>query len=146
MPATATFLLLAATAVTPPAAGIGQYGRWGAFAGAGPRACYVVAMPQRGREASAAVVAPPGVPRVELRIGMPVRPGSVVATVDEQAFPVAGDSVAVGHGRRIVAALRNGQRLRVTARSPSGRRIRHDYPLQGFASALDAATLGCLVR
>jgi hypothetical protein len=137
------FLLLApAIAATGPV-GIGQFGRWGAFRDEGRQVCYAVALPL-GSEGSAAVIAPPGPPRLELRLGHPARPGTVTATIDGRRFALAGGERSEITRRAIVVALRNGGRLRVTARDDRGRSIAREYPLRGFASALDAATLACL--
>jgi hypothetical protein len=139
-------LLLALAAAAPPGPGVGQYGRWGAFAAARAGRCYAIAMPMGRAAGAVAVTAPPLAPRVDIRPSRTVRPGSLRASVDGRPLPLDGDATASVSGRRVLAALRTGTRLRVAARDPAGRRFRDDYPLSGLASALDAATIGCLTR
>jgi hypothetical protein len=140
-----SLLLAAAVAAPPGRTAIGQYGAWGAFADARPRRCYAIAMPARGEGGSVAVVAPPGRPRVEVRPSRPARPGSLRVQVDGRALALDGPSLTV-ESRAAIVALRGGTRLRVSGTTAEGRRFRDDYPLRGFASALDAATLACLAR
>ncbi|WP_420140269.1 hypothetical protein [Sphingomonas sp.] len=145
MPLLFPLLLAAAVAAPPGRVAIGQYGAWGAFADARGRSCYAIAMPARGAGGSVAAVAPPGRPRVELRPSRPARPGSLSVRVDGRALAFDGPSPAI-EGRAAIVALRGGTRLRVSGTTAEGRRFRDDYPLRGFASALDAATLACLAR
>ena len=135
---------------------LGQFGRWGAFREG--RHCYAIAEPSQGRArdrrgASVAISSSParGVriqfhARLSRGIG-PGRPASVriggwtlpLVARDRDAW--AADARA---DLRILAAIRSGDALAVTAADARGRRFSDRYALAGAASAIDAAMLGCL--
>ncbi|WP_294393448.1 hypothetical protein [uncultured Sphingomonas sp.] len=146
-----SFLLLVTVGLglAPAAAArtaIGQYGRWGAFRDDRAGGCYVIAMPKRG-EGFAAVAAPPAVPRLTVRLSRAAQAGSVSALIDGTRYLLSGGGRdAALAGRRMVVVLRGGERLRLSAREPGGRRFVDDYDLAGLPSALDAATIACLPR
>lgn len=74
--------------------------------------------------------------------------GSVMLSVDEVSFLLEGEgrfanTKDAGQGLAIVAALRRGERMRVTGHSPSGERFTDYYPLEGVNTAIDAAAAAC---
>ena len=77
-----------------------------------------------------------------------VRDGAAVTVaVDDAAFVLEGtgyDAFADPKTTRaIVAALRTGAKMRVTARAASGSRFTDYYPLGGVQAGIDAAAAGC---
>ena len=137
---------------------LGIWNEWGAFRDAGVPRCYAIAMPK----------AEPGAPRdtqayltvgtwpkrgirgeVHMRLSRRVAQGTrVTLAIGGQSFDlVAADANAWAQDRRmdaaIVALMRSAAQLTVSGKAGDGRAFRDSYRLEGAASALDAAALGC---
>ncbi|QPQ54615.1 hypothetical protein IC614_09795 [Allosphingosinicella flava] len=133
---------------------IGQFHGWGAFRDDRPRRCFAAAEPA-GRQGSggAAYVAfwPDAGNRARFSLSLRAdpRPGSaILLAVGDRRFQfVARGRDAVPADPRasaaIVAAMRTASAMTVVSRSVRGARLRDDYALAGFPSAVDAAALAC---
>jgi len=135
---------------------VGQFQAWGAFTETAPRKCFAAAEPA-GRQGSGGAAFVSFLPaagnraRPSFRLRADPRPGSAILLTiggrqfqlkarGREAFPRPEAEAAV------VAAMRGSTALSVAARSLRGNRIRDDYPLTGFPSAVDAAALACAGR
>jgi len=129
-----------------------QFGSWGAFRDSGH--CYAIAETTNRRDgASVALSSSParGV-RIQFhaRLSRPVDPSRpAVVRVGGVTTPlVARDRDAWAADARtdlrILAAIRSGDTLAVTATDARGRRFTDRYALTGAASAIDTAMIGCL--
>jgi len=152
-------LALALALLAGPAAArdaLGVYQGWGAFRDAAPRRCFAIAEPIRKGSASwrpFASVAHWPLQRIRgqihVRLSRAVPAGTIVALgIDGRRFPmVAGSADAWAPDPRtdaaIVAAMRSGQRMSISAISGTGSRLVDTYMLKGAATAIDAAALGC---
>lgn len=132
---------------------LGLFNRWAAFRDARPTRCYAIAEPVRATSKNArwrpfaSVASWPGGPRNQLHIRLR-RPANGRATlgIAGRRFPlIAGGADAWAPDARadaaIVAAMRSADRMTVSAGG-----ISDTYPLRGAATAIDAATLGCVRR
>ncbi len=135
---------------------IGVYDAWGAFRDGVPPRCYAISAPvgrRRGaRKPFASVAARFGRDR---RPALYVRLSSersarapVTLAVGERRFTLSGNARAAwapdaATDRAIVAAMRGGRSMSVSAVSAAGRPFADSYALGGAATAIDAATLGC---
>lgn len=155
--------VLAQTAAppTPVAEGrrtIGIFAGWGAFADPAPRRCYAIAKPISRRTALypfASVANWPGARvrnQLHLRLSRRRAPSAqVTLSIGERRFPLragqldawAPDAAA---DRAIVAAMRSGRSMSVESVAEGGRPFVDVYPLEGAATAIDAAALACLPR
>ncbi len=136
---------------------------WGAFREGpveAPVRCYAIAEPppasaNAGRGAFASVASWPGKrirAQVAIRLSHPTRDGSrVTLSIGDSTFPliVRGQS-AWAHDRRqdaaIVATMRSGSSMSVSAVGANGNAFADVYRLRGAASAIDTATLACPPR
>ena len=86
--------------------------------------------------------------RSHIRLRREMRPGTgAVVTIGGRRFELIGrgpDAWAADAraDAAIIAAMRNGRSMRVEAQGRRGR-FRDTYDLDGAASAIDAAALGC---
>jgi hypothetical protein len=142
---------------------IAVFREWGAFREGpadAPSRCYAIAEPPRGsanagRGAFASVASWPAKrvrTQVVIRLSHPTRDGSAVTlSIGDAAFPliVRGQN-AWAHDRRqdatIVAAMRSGSSMSVSAVGANGNAFADVYRLRGAASAIDAAALACPMR
>lgn len=151
--------LLAALAAPAVAAkdSLGVFEQWAAFRDASVPRCYAIAKPQpstlqRDFEPFATV----GTwPRRNIRGQVHVRlsrqlasPARVTLIINGRRFAMTGgggDAWAkdAAMDAAIVAAMRAGSRMIVSATDSRGRRFSNTYDLAGVATALDAATVGC---
>jgi len=151
--------LIALTLTAPVAAkdSLGVFGQWGAFRDAEVPRCYAIAAAELNRsrsdfEAFASVGTWPqqrirgqvhfrlsrqlsGNPRVRVAIG-------------GQRFDLTGSgsdawAVNAGDDAAILAAMRSGSRMSISATDNRGNRFTDRYSLGGAATALDAAQVGC---
>jgi hypothetical protein len=152
--------LLAAPAVAEPSSktSLGVFDRWGAFADAAPRRCYAIAQPVRAAGAArwrpfASIATWPGQgARNQLNIRLSRERDSrarVTLSVGERRFAlVAGSIDAWSPDRRtdaaVVAAIRSGRSMSVESLSKAGVPFADVYTLRGAATAIDAASLGCI--
>ncbi|MBX9796464.1 hypothetical protein [Sphingomonas sp.] len=149
----AGLVLVAAPAVARESLGV--HGGWAAFRDASPRRCYAIAAPGSagGRGRGFVTVATwPGGPRAQLyvRLSQPRSPNArVTISIGQRRFALtAGDSDAWAPDARadaaIIAAMRGGRAMSVETLGLRGVPFADAYALDGAATAIDAATLGCL--
>lgn len=155
-------LLLAALALASPLAArdsLGVFGQWGAFRDPGVPRCYAIAMaeePRRGETRERTPYASVGNwpargvrGQVHVRLSRAVAPGAAISlAVGGRRFALAGSGAdAWARDERmdaaIVAAMRSASSMSVSSRDRSGRRFTDRYSLEGAATAVDAATVGC---
>jgi len=139
---------------------LGVFGGWGVFRNAAPRHCYAIAEPdeqhdQRIRRPFATFSSWPGRGvrmQFHARLRLNRLPGSrATLTIGSETFQLvagaadvwASDAASDG---RIVRAVRQGEWMRVTARSTEGRIFSDVYALRGAATAIDATLIGCARR
>ncbi|ABC63647.1 invasion associated locus B family protein [Erythrobacter litoralis] len=139
---------------------LGVFGEWGAFRDPQVPRCYAIAKPAASRlrrdyEPFASVGTWPrrnirG--QVHFRMSREIdgdRP--ITLTINDRRFTLTGgggDAWAKDQAMdaAIVAAMRSGARMVVGATGTNGRRFSNSYDLDGAATALDAATVGCAQR
>ena len=136
---------------------LGIFADWGAFRDPGSPRCYAIAkaLPssaRRDRQAYASVGSWPrravrGQIQFRLSRNLGARPAIRLALGDRR-FELAGSgSDAWARDRAmdaaIVAAMRSAGSLSISATDTRGNRFTDRYSLNGVASALDAATVGC---
>ena len=152
---TLSTLILVTLATAPLMArdSLGVFGDWGAFRDPEVPRCYAIAMPTRtGSEGFATVSHWPARQvrgQLHLRLSRTLQAGS------EPRLVIGGERFALtGAGRdawaqdrqqdaRIVAALRAAATMQVSARDSTGRLFTDSYRLDGAATAIDAASVGC---
>jgi hypothetical protein len=133
---------------------LGVFGDWGAFRDPQVPRCYAIAAAQNARTGQpfASVGTWPRRQvrgQVHVRLSRAVAPSaSISLSVGGEQFELAGGGAdAWAQGRRmdaaIVAAMRSAGSMSVSARDRSGRRFTDRYSLEGAATAMDAATVGC---
>lgn len=135
---------------------IGVHGSWAAFRDDAPPRCYAIVAPLVPSGAAFASVANWPTRRiggqVHLRFYRDARAGSaILLNVDGQVFQLVGrdaDAWAPNRAvdRAIVAAMRTGVSMTVSARDTNGNGFTHAYTLNGAASAIDAAVLACVAK
>lgn len=132
---------------------LGVHRSWAAFKADRPARCYAIAAPENATpRAFASVGVWPGrrgPGQLHLRFHRPARPGSaVVLTVDGGLFQLVSRGLdawapSAAADRAIVAAMRTGLAMTVTARDAAGGAMTFRYALAGAATAIDAAALAC---
>ncbi len=153
----AAALALPATAAARDSLGI--FEGWGAFRDDRPLRCFAIAEPVRPGKGAwrpfAAVAHWPGRGarnQVNIRLSRALAPGAQVTLgIGERNFAmVAGGADAWAPDARtdaaIVAAMRSGSLMSISAQAASGGRFTDSYRLRGAATAIDAAALGCARR
>lgn len=151
-------VLLAAPAAAREALGV--FDRWGAFTDPSPLRCYAIAAPAQSGGASAwrpfaSIATWPGQGvrnQLHIRLSRERNPQSrVTLSVGERRFDlVAGNADAWAPDARtdaaIVTAIRSSRSMSVETLAKSGAPFADVYALRGAATAIDAASLGCLRR
>lgn len=155
-------LILLALAASPALArgSLGMYGTWGAFSdpqsNGGPR-CYAIAMAapsslKRDYQPYAAVGTWPRQQvrgQVHFRLSRRVMAGAPITLIlgGQRYKLVGGGGDAWAADRRmdaaIVAAMRSAGEMTVSARGADGRGFTNTWTLDGAATAMDAAAVGC---
>lgn len=152
--------LAAAAALASPLAArdsLGMFADWGAFRDPAAPRCYAIAKArdstsQRDYQPYATVATWPrrGVRgQVHLRLSRKLAAEPQLSLrVGSQKFALTGsgaDAWAVDRSgdAAIVAAMRSATTMTVTARDARGRRFANTYDLEGAATAMDSATVGC---
>jgi hypothetical protein len=86
---------------------------------------------------------------LHVRLSRKISPaGTITLRVGERSFELTGGGGdAWAQDKRmdaaVVAAMRSAARMTVTARDTGGRAFSDSYSLDGAATAMDAATVGC---
>lgn len=157
---TRTLAFLALLALAAPAAAkdsLGVFGDWGAFRDPQTPRCYAIAKPegsrmQRDYEPYATVGTWPrrnirG--QVHFRLSREINAGRDISLrIGERTFDLTGgggDAWAQDKAMdaAIVAAMRSGSQMVISATDSGGRRFTNTYKLSGAATAMDAATVAC---
>ena len=154
--------LIAAAAASIPAPifakdSLGVFANWAAFRDANVMRCYAIAKPEpsnlsREYEPFASVGSWPkrnirGQLHIRLSREM-AENSSITLIINSRRFALTGgggDAWARDQAMdaAIVAAMRSGSRMIVSAVDKSGKRFSNTYDLSGSATAMDAATVGC---
>ncbi|MFM5931652.1 MAG: invasion associated locus B family protein [Novosphingobium sp.] len=136
---------------------LGVYGKWAAFRDPNIPRCYAIAMAepsqrQRDFQPYAAIGTWPKKNergQVHFRLSRNLAAGSrIVLSISGQQFALSGGGGdAWATDRRmdaaIVAAMRSAREMTVSARDASGNGFSNTYRLEGAATAMDAAQIGC---
>ena len=136
---------------------IGVFGAWGAFRDPAPARCFAIAAPVRAGAASrwrpfASIAARFGRDRrgaVFVRLSTTRSLAApVTLAIGERRFALSGNDSAAwspdaATDHAIVAAMRGGRSMSVAAVTPAGHPFADSYALNGAATAIDAAALGC---
>ena len=137
---------------------LGVFGQWAAFRDPQTPRCYAITAAS-GRAAQASAYASVGTwPRrqvrgqVHIRLSRPLaEAGTGQLQIGRQSFRMAGSghdlwAADPAEDGAIIAAMRGAQSMRLTTRDATGRRLTERYSLDGVATALDAAAIGCARR
>jgi len=157
-PALAVIAIPALLSLAAPLAAkdsLGVFGDWGAFRDTAVPRCYAIAAAQNQARDHAPYASVGTWPRRQVRGQLHVRlsrtaaPSATISlSVGGQRFELTGGGGdAWARDRRmdaaIVAAMRSAGSMSVSARDRAGRRFTDRYSLEGAATAMDAATVGC---
>ncbi|HEX8057075.1 MAG TPA: hypothetical protein VF481_10465 [Novosphingobium sp.] len=137
---------------------LGMFSSWGAFRDPAVPRCYAIAMAepstkQRDYQPYAAVGTWPrrGVRgQVHFRLSRKLAPNSrITLSIGRDRYQLTGgggDAWAVDRrmDAAIVAAMRSAQRMTVSAHDAAGRNFANNWALEGAATAMDAASVGCV--
>ena len=146
-------LLLAAPVAAKDSLGV--FGDWGAFRDPEVPRCYAIAAAEDEARDHAPFASVGTWPKREVRGQVHVRlsrnaaPSATISlSVGGQRFELTGSGGdAWAQDRRmdaaIVAAMRSAGSMTVSARDRAGNRFSDRYSLEGAATAMDAATVGC---
>jgi hypothetical protein len=151
-------LLIATSAAARDSLGV--FDSWGAFTDASPARCYAIAQPAQSGGASswrpfASIATWPAQGlrnQLHIRLSRERNPQSrVTLSVGERRFElVAGNADAWAPDSRadaaIVAAIRSSRSMSVETLAKTGAPFADVYALRGAATAIDAASLGCVGR
>ena len=134
-------------------ASVGIFDAWGAFREGDPARCYAISAPVRIRSPGFASVAArfgrTGRAAIYIRLSRPrAQAAPITLAIGERRFTLSGNARAAwspdaATDRAIVAALRGGRSMSVSAVSLRGRPFADSYALTGAATAIDAAILAC---
>ncbi len=152
--------LLALAAPLAAQESLGVFGDWGAFRNERAGKCYAIAMPdeRRGRRdfaAFASVGTWPGKGvrgQVHFRSSLALpRNARATLTIGAQSFILTGggSNIWARDGQQdaaILAAMRSASSMSLRARDARGAIFVDRYSLEGVATAMDAATVGCAQR
>jgi hypothetical protein len=147
--------LIAAPALARDA--LGMFGQWGAFRDPEAARCYAIAAAapstmQRDFQPYATVAWWPRQSvrgQVHFRVSRKLQPNApIFLSIGGQRIPlVGGGGDAWAADKRsdaaIMAAMRSARQMVLNARDANGRGFSNTYDLQGAATAMDAAAVGC---
>lgn len=152
-------LVLTALVATPVAArdALGVFGQWAAFRDVIAPRCYTIAMamPSTMKREFQPFATVAWWPRkqvrgqVHFRLSRPIKPGAPLnlSIAGQRIALVGGGAEAWAADKRgdaaIIAAIRSAREMTVYARDASGRSFSNSYKLEGAATAMDSAALGC---
>lgn len=139
---------------------LGVFGNWGAFRDDRAERCYAIAMPERrtGRSDFQAFASIGTWPERRVRGQLHFRPSQalpgnaqVTLVVGDRRFALIGGGSNVwapgsAQDEAILAAMRSASVMSLRARDARGTRFVDRYSLTGVATAMDAATAGCVQR
>ena len=147
--------LLAMAAPVSAKDSLGVFGDWGAFRDPQVPRCYAIAAARNDARDHAPFASVGTWPQrevrgqVHVRLSRNTRSGATISlNVGGERFELTGSGAdAWARDRRmdaaIVAAMRSAGSMSVTARDRAGNRFTDRYSLEGAATAMDAATVGC---
>jgi hypothetical protein len=150
-------LLLLAMA-QPGREALGVFDSWGAFRDASPRRCFAIAEPIEKHGAAKPFVSIATWPGDRVHNQLHIRlsrtraaNARVTLSIGERRFDlVAGDADAWSPDARtdaaVVSAIREGRSMSVETVAATGAPFADTYALNGAATAIDAAALGCVGR
>jgi len=136
---------------------LGVYSGWAAFRDEAKARCYAIARPRGddgadGRGAFASVASWPALGirgQIHIRLARKAAPGSSpILRIGSRRFELAAsgrDAWArdAAMDAAIIAAMRSAETFRVSARAAGGGLFTSRYDLDGIATAIDAAVVGC---
>jgi len=151
----AALMLVAGPALARDSLGI--FGTWGAFRDASVPRCYAIAMAQpSSRERAFQPYADVGSwPRrgtrgqVHFRLSRKIAPGArITLSIGGQRLDLVGgggDAWAADQrmDAAVIAAMRSAPDMTVSSHDVDGRGFANSYQLEGAATAMDAALIGC---
>ena len=133
---------------------LGVFGQWGAFRDPEVPRCYAIAQAE-GDAAAVGFATVSHWPDRQVRGQVHIRLSRALNGQDGARLAVSGERFQLaGLGRdvfaadrqmdaRIVAAMRSARSMTVSGRDRQGRLFTDRYALDGAATAIDAATVGC---
>lgn len=152
-------LMLTALIATPVAArdSLGIFGQWAAFRDPQAARCYAIAMaaPSTMRREYQPFATVGWWPRqqvrgqVHFRLSRQIKPGAplTLSIGGQRVALVGGGAEAWAADKRgdaaIMAAMRSAKEMTIYARDTAGRGFSNTYTLEGAATAMDSAALGC---
>jgi hypothetical protein len=137
---------------------LGVFSSWGAFRDPNVPRCYAIAQPEGNAASEYQPFASVGTwPRrnpavrnqLHIRLSRAIaQGGSIRLAIGGQRFDLTGgggDAWAKDQrmDAAIVAAMRSAGSMTISARDTAGRLFTDEYSLEGAATAMDAATVGC---
>ena len=125
---------------------VGTFATWAAFCDE-PNKCFAISEPaERKTHPFLSVAVAGSTLRVQAHLGRLARAAKLVIGDAEFSLAVSGQEATADSrtGRRIVAAMREGESATLVGTSDRGGRFRHHYLLGGAPSAIDAATVASL--
>lgn len=153
----AALVLLALAAPLGARDSLGVFGNWGAFRDPGAGRCYAIAMaePSRGASDYRAFTSVGTWPRRGVRGQVYFRLSRRLAAKPAIALAIGGKRFALTGGggdawapdraidAAVVAVMRAAGSMTISALDARGRRFTDRYDLDGAATAMDAAMVGC---
>jgi hypothetical protein len=150
--------LLALCIASPLAAkdSLGVFDDWGAFRDPAAPRCYAIAAADKGAGAYQAYVDVATWPRRGVRGQVHFRLSRALSAGSHPSLSLGGTRYRLTGGgadawapdkradAAIVAAMRSADSMSVTATDSAGRRFTDRFGLKGAATAMDAATVGCV--
>ena len=151
-------LLLAAPLAAKDSLGV--FGDWGAFRDADPTRCYAIAMaePSSARRETQPFASVSDWPSRRVRGQLHIRLSRRLQQSPRIQLSIGGRRFAMNGGgsdgwadsaasdAQIVAAMRSAASMSVSATDARGNRFTDRYSLEGAATAIDAASVGCARR
>lgn len=132
---------------------LGVYSSWAAFRDAKVARCYAIAKPRSGGGFASVATWPKQKIRNQVHFRLPRDVGTKGANlkVGERRFTLATRGQNAWAQDRamdaaIVAAMRSASTMQISAKGSDGRGFSERYSLNGAATAIDAAVVGCARR
>ena len=159
---TRALVVMAAICLAVPGAvmakdSLGVFGEWGAFRDPDAPRCYAIAKAapsrlQRDNDPFASIGTWPARKirgQVHFRVSRNIdRKRPITLRIGDRSFKLAGNgsnawATGPAMDAAIVAAIRSAGSMTIGASDTRGRRFSNTYDLDGAATAMDAATVGC---